>query len=98
MPISYGDKSINISYIANKKIINHRFEYDDTEKYTPIKSFIDSELKKLDDFASEKTAPYKANLFANQEYCDVIMNAVTEAKKALQDTQVELDKKRSRYQ
>ena len=42
-------------------------------------------------------APYKANLFANQEYCDVIMNAVTEAKKNLQDTQVELDKKRSRY-
>ena len=70
----------------------------DTEKYTPIKSFIDSELKKLDDFASEKTAPYKANLFANQEYCDVIMNAVTEAKKALQDTQVELDKERNYYQ
>lgn len=70
----------------------------DKEKYTPIKSFIDSELKKLDDFASEKTAPYKANLFANQEYCDVIMNAVTEAKKALQDTQVELDKERNYYQ
>ena len=33
--ISYGDNSINISYIANKKIINHRFEYDDIEKYTP---------------------------------------------------------------
>ena len=32
---AYGDNSINISYIANKKIINHRFEYDDTEKYTP---------------------------------------------------------------
>lgn len=70
----------------------------DKEKYTPIKSFIDSEIKKLDDFANEMAAPYKANLFANQEYCDVIMNAVTEAKKNLQDTQVELDKKRSRYQ
>ena len=70
----------------------------DKEKYTPIKSFIDSEIKKLDDFANEMAAPYKANLFANQEYCDVIMNAVSEAKKALQDTQVELDKKRSRYQ
>ena len=33
--ISYGDNSINIAYIANKKIINHRFEYDDTEKYIP---------------------------------------------------------------
>ena len=69
-----------------------------SEKYTPIKSFIDSEIKKLDDFANEKTAPYKANLFANQEYCNVIMDTVTKAKKALQDTQVELDKKRSRYQ
>ena len=32
---AYGDNSINISYIANKKIINHRFEYDDAEKYIP---------------------------------------------------------------
>ena len=47
---------------------------------------------------SEQSAPYKANLFADQHYCDVIMNAVTEAKKDLQNAQVELDKKRSRYQ
>ncbi len=33
--ISYGDSSINISYVKNGKIINHRFEYDDIEKYTP---------------------------------------------------------------
>ncbi len=33
--ISYGDNSINISYIANKKIINLRFEDNDTEKYIP---------------------------------------------------------------
>lgn len=32
---SYGDNSINIAYIMSKKIINHQFEYDDTEKYTP---------------------------------------------------------------
>ena len=32
---AYGDNSINISYIANKKIINHRFEDNDTEKYIP---------------------------------------------------------------
>ena len=32
---AYGNNSINISYIANKKLINHRFEYDDIEKYTP---------------------------------------------------------------
>ena len=32
---SYGDNSINISYIKKGKLINHRFEYDDTEKYIP---------------------------------------------------------------
>lgn len=32
---SYGDNSINISYIANKKLINHRFEDNDAEKYIP---------------------------------------------------------------
>lgn len=32
---AYGDNSINISYIANKKIINNRFEDNDREKYTP---------------------------------------------------------------
>ncbi|MBP3546344.1 MAG: hypothetical protein J6K16_04340 [Alphaproteobacteria bacterium] len=32
---TYGDNSINISYIANKKLINHRFAYNDTEKYIP---------------------------------------------------------------
>ena len=32
---TYGDNSINISYIANKKIINLRFEDNDAEKYIP---------------------------------------------------------------
>lgn len=32
---AYGDSSINITYIDNGKLINHRFEYDDTEKYIP---------------------------------------------------------------
>ena len=32
---SYGDNSISISYIMSKKIINLRFEDNDTEKYTP---------------------------------------------------------------
>lgn len=30
---SYGDNSINIAYIKNGKLINHRFEYNDREKY-----------------------------------------------------------------
>ncbi len=32
---SYGDNSISIFYIMSKKIINHRFEDNDAEKYTP---------------------------------------------------------------
>lgn len=70
----------------------------DQSNYKPITDHISSEITKLDDFAKEQTAPYRANLFADQHYCDVIMNAVTEAKKDLQNAQVELDKKRSRYQ
>ena len=32
---AYGDNSINIASIMSKKIINHRFGYDDMEKYIP---------------------------------------------------------------
>ena len=91
-------KLVRNSLFQNKNALDPTKKSFDEKYYTPIKSFIDSEIKKLDDFANEKTAPYKANLFANQEYCDVIMNAVTEAKKALQDTQVKLDKERNYYQ
>jgi MoxR-like ATPase len=91
-------KLVKNSLFQNQNALEPTKKSFDEKYYTPIKSFIEKEIKKLDDFASEKTAPYKANLFANQEYCDVIMNAVTEAKKALQDTQVELDKERNYYQ
>lgn len=70
----------------------------DKSNYQPIVDHISSEIQKLNNFANEQSTPYKANLFADQYYCDVIMNAVTEAKKDLQNAQVELDKKRSRYQ
>lgn len=70
----------------------------ENEKYKIVANKIETEIEKLDIFAKEQTAPYRANLFADQHYCDVIMNAVTEAKKDLQNAQVELDKKRSRYQ
>lgn len=43
---SYGDNSINISYIMSKKIINHRFEDNDAEKYTPTDE-VKQILKKL---------------------------------------------------
>lgn len=70
----------------------------ENEKYKIVANNIETEIEKLDIFAKEQTAPYRANLFADQHYCDVIMNAVTEAKRDLQNAQVDLDKKRSRYQ
>lgn len=85
------------SVFGKKAILEAAQRTADSKKYMPIKIYIDSELKKLSDFAVEKSAPYKSNLFADQHYCNVIMNTITEAKEALQDAQVELDKKRSRY-
>ena len=70
----------------------------DGSNYKPIEGVISAEIKKLDEFALEKTAPYRANLFADQSCCNAIMSAVGDARKALQDAQVDLDKKRSRYQ
>lgn len=69
----------------------------DKSNYQPIVDHISSEIQKLDNFANEQSAPYKANLFADQYYCNAIMNAVTEAKRDLQNAQVDLEKKRSRY-
>lgn len=91
-------KLVKNSLFQNQNALEPTKKSFDEKYYTPIKSFIEKEIKKLDDFANEMVAPYKANLFANQEYCDVIMNAVTEAKKALQDTQVKLGKERNYYQ
>jgi MoxR-like ATPase len=70
----------------------------ENEKYKIVANKIETEIEKLDIFAKEQTAPYRANLFADQRYCDVIMSTVTEAKRDLQNAQVDLDKRRSRYQ
>lgn len=67
------------------------------DKYEVIANNIKEEINKLENFAKEQSAPYKANLFADQYYCNAIMNAVTEAKRDLQNAQVDLEKKRSRY-
>lgn len=70
----------------------------DSEKYDVIKKHIDSELKRLDDFVARESIPFKANLFADQYICDVIMSAISKAKKDLQDAMVNLDKERHWYQ
>jgi len=69
----------------------------DNEDYMKIKGAIDAELQKLYDFIQEKAAPYKANLFSDISYCDIIMTTVLEARKLLEDEQVKLDKQKARY-
>ena len=69
----------------------------DNEDYMKIKEAIDAEIQKLDEFIKEKAAPYKANLFSDISYCDIIMTTVLEAKKLLEDEQIKLDKQKARY-
>lgn len=68
------------------------------EDYNLIHNGIESEIKKIDDFITKQSEPYKANLFARQNCCNVIMNSVKASKKELEDALVELDKVRERYQ
>lgn len=68
------------------------------EDYNLIRNGIESEIKKIDDFITKQSEPYKANLFARQDCCNVIMDSVKASKKELEDTLVELDKVRERYQ
>ena len=68
------------------------------EDYNLIRNGIESEIKKIDDFITEQSEPYKANLFARQDCCNVIMDSVKASKKELEDALVELDKVKERYQ
>lgn len=68
------------------------------EDYNLIRNGIESEIKKIDDFITKQSEPYKANLFARQDCCNVIMDSVKASQKELEDALVELDKVRERYQ
>lgn len=70
----------------------------DKDNYNPIRNEIENEIKKIDDFITKQSEPYKANLFARQDCCNVIMDSVKASKKELEDALVELDKVRERYQ
>lgn len=82
----------------NSNLLQPIQEKTDKDQYNPIRSEIESEIKKIDDFITKQSEPYKANLFARQNCCNVIMNSVKASKKELEDALVELDKVRERYQ
>lgn len=67
------------------------------EKYEQLSDIISTELTSLSNFETTKSAPFKANLFAKQEYCKIIMSSAVKSRKDLENTKLDLDKKRSRY-
>ncbi len=65
--------------------------------YNQILDEISNELASLSDFEITKSAPLKSNFFAKTGYCNVIMSAVVDSKKELENAKLDLEKKRSRY-
>ena len=69
----------------------------DKEQYAPIVDRIQSEIKTLKDKKEADVVPFKANLFANQEYNTSITAKVDDAIQQLENAKVSLDKQRNRY-
>jgi len=97
--IYYYQHYIRDENIFNKpNVLESIKEKTDKDKYTPIAKNISREIDAINDFIYENAAQYASHLFVDYKYCDLIMTAVIEAKKDLQDAQVNLDKQRARYQ
>lgn len=69
----------------------------DKEYYAPIVERIQAEIKALKDKKSADEVPFKANLFANQEYNVSITSKLDGAIRQIEDAKVQLDKQRNRY-
>lgn len=69
----------------------------DKAYYAPIVDKINAEIDSLKRKKDEDTVPFKANLFADQDYNKNIMAKLEDAKQQLEDAKVNLDKQRNRY-
>lgn len=67
------------------------------ERYTPIVDRINAEIASLKAQKEKDVVPFKANLFANQEYNTSITAKINEAIHELEDAEVALDKEQNRY-
>lgn len=65
--------------------------------YAPIDEVIKSNIKLLKELKKKDAASFKANLFANQEFYDVITSKINETIRQLEDAKVELQKQQNRY-
>ena len=69
----------------------------DKAYYKPIVDEIRSEIKVLKDKKEADAVPFKANLFANQDYNQSLTVKLDEAIRQLEDAEIELGKQHSRY-
>lgn len=76
------------------KTYQDRFNKD---RYTPIADDIEYNIELLKEQKENDAAPFKANLFANQEFYDVITSKINETIRQLEDAKVELQKQQNRY-
>ena len=67
------------------------------ENYTPIFNAITEEINSLKEQKERDEIPFKANLFADQSYNEIVTSKIDDSIKALQDAQIELDKQKNRY-
>lgn len=69
----------------------------DAQHYKPIVSEIDEEIAAIKKREAEDAVPFKANIFADPRYADVLLQKMEDAIKALEDKKVALDKEHKRY-
>ena len=67
------------------------------ERYAPIVDRINKQIEELKSQKEQDAVPFKANLFANQEYNTSITAKIDEAIHELEDAGVALDKEQNRY-
>ena len=67
------------------------------EKYNSILKSIKTNIQDVDNYISEKSAPFEENLFADQKMRDVILKAVEKSKLELEKAEDDLNEVRKRY-
>lgn len=75
------DKIVKSSKVfETADLLKLRQDKADSEQYNPILESIKGELQKIDSYVSEKSAPFEANLFADQKMREVILTTVEKSK------------------
>ena len=69
----------------------------DNAHYKPIIDAISSEIKRLKEKKEKDAVPFKANLFANQDYNKSLSSKTDEAIRKLEDAEIDLGKQHNRY-